>query len=632
MSRRQSAFDDDDLDEGFDEDFNYGALGLKAGLEIHQQLNSKQKLFCNCPTVLRDVTESNYSFTRYLRATRSELGEIDRAALEEMMHVRKFTYLGYDTTCLAENDEEPPTPLNPEALEIALIIAKMFQMNVIPQVHTMRKLVIDGSGTSGFQRTALIAVDGQLSGGAVIETICLEEDACQRTSDASVFSLDRLGIPLIELATAPCIRTPEEAYQVAAEIGMCLRSTGRVKRGLGTIRQDVNVSITKGARVEIKGVQELALLSEVVRREVMRQVYLLEIRDELRDRGAEVSDKEPVDVTDMFTGSSSKVLKKAEAVFALRLSGFGGLVGREIQPGRRLGSEMSDYAKKCGVGGLYHTDELPAYGVTAEEVSALFTAMDADPDDDCIVLVADTKEKCVCAMKQIRLRADLALKGIPEETRKFVDGGSSAYMRPLPGAARMYPETDVLPVDVSVDYVSSLPLPELLSDKTARYQKEFGFDAQVSKKMADSAYSLLFEELVQSGVKPELVMRTLIGTLKEVERKGINTSRISDAYIRSLLLAVQEGTIAKEAIPELLENGVDKQPDDFGSVASVDADTLQKRAEEIVSERIAFVKERGMGAVAPLMGVIMKEMRGSVDGKRVNEAVSAAVKKVLEGE
>jgi glutamyl-tRNA(Gln) amidotransferase subunit E len=628
MSGRRSTRDAFDDEEGFDEDFNYGALGLKAGLEIHQQLNTKQKLFCNCPTVFRDVTESNYSFTRYLRATRSELGEIDRAALEEMKHVRKFTYLGYDTTCLAENDEAPPTPLNSEALEVALIIAKMFKMNVIPQVHTMRKIVIDGSGTGGFQRTALIAVDGQLSGGEIIETICLEEDACQRTPDDSVFSLDRLGIPLVEIATAPCIRTPEEAYLVAAEIGMCLRSTGRVKRGIGTIRQDVNVSITKGARVEMKGVQELALVSEVVRREVMRQVYLLEIRDELLDRGATVPEEEPVDVTDMFAGSSSKVLKKADAVLALRLRKFGGLVGREIQPGRRLGSEMSDYAKKCGVGGLFHTDELPAYGVTADEVSALFTRMNADPDD-CIVLVADTKERCICAMKQISQRAAFALKGIPEETRKFVDGGSSAYMRPLPGAARMYPETDVLPVDISDEYVSSLPLPELLSDKAQRYRNEFGLDVQLSKKMADSVYSSLFEDLVRY-VKPELVMRTLLGTLKEVERKGVNISRISDGYIRSLLLAVQEGTIAKEAIPELLEKGIDKQPGDFGLVVSVDADTLQKRAEEIVSERIAFVKERGLGSVAPLMGVIMKEMRGSVDGKCVNEAVSAAVKKALE--
>ena len=615
--------------DAVDEEFNYGALGLKAGLEIHQQLNSKHKLFCQCPTVFREASDSTYSCTRYLRATRSELGEVDQAALEEMMNVREFTYLGYDTTCLVENDEEPPTSLNPEALEIVLTIAKMFQMNIIPQVHTMRKLVIDGSNTSGFQRTALIAVFGQLSGGEIIETICLEEDACQRGQNGA-FSLDRLGIPLIEIATAPCIRTPEEAYHVAAEIGMCLRSTGRVKRGLGTIRQDVNVSIAKGARVEIKGVQELALLSEVVHREVMRQVYLLEIRDELRDRGAIVSDEDsPVDVTDLFLNSNSKVLKKADTILALRLREFGGLIGREIQPGRRLGSEMSDYAKKCGVGGLFHTDELPAYGVTETDVSALFSRMHADPTD-CIVLVADTKERCLCAMKQIALRARLALEGIPKETRKFLDGGSTAYMRPLPGAARMYPETDVLTVDISDEYVSSLPLPELLTDKAARYQKEYGFDDQVSRKLADSSYSLLFEELAQAGVKPELVMRTLIGTIKEVERKGVNIARISDDYIRSILHAVQEGTIAKEAILDLLEHGVDKQPGEFGTISSVDAQTLQKRAEEIVSERIAFVKERGMGSVAPLMGVIMKEMRGCVDGKRVNEAVRIAVEKALQ--
>jgi glutamyl-tRNA(Gln) amidotransferase subunit E len=551
---------------------------------------------------------------------------VDQAALEEMMNVRQFTYLAYDTTCLVENDEEPPAPLNSEALEIVFTIAKMFQMSLIPQVHTMRKLVIDGSNTSGFQRTALVAVDGQLSGEAGIETICLEEDACQRTPDGS-FSLDRLGIPLIEIATAPCIRTPQEAYEVAAEIGMCLRSTGRVKRGLGTIRQDINVSIAKGARVEIKGVQELALVSEVVHREVMRQVYLLEIRDELRDRGAKVLD-DPVEVTDLFANSQSKVLKKADTILALRLRRFGGLVGREIQPGRRLGSEMSDYAKKCGVGGLFHTDELPAYGVTAEEVLLLFDRLHADADD-CIVLVADKKDRCICAMSQIKMRAELALEGIPKETRKFLEGGSTAYMRPLPGAARMYPETDVLTVDVTPEHVASLPLPELLIDKTARYQKDYGFDAQISRKLADSTYSLLFEELVQEGIKPELIMRTVLGTLKEVERKGVNIEKISNEYIKSMLLAVHEGIIAKESIPDLLTQGTLKQPGDFGSVTTVDADFLQKRADEIVLERIEFVKQRGMGSVAPLMGVIMKEMRGSVDGKKINEAITVAVKKAL---
>ncbi|MGB9176923.1 MAG: Glu-tRNA(Gln) amidotransferase subunit GatE, partial [Methanoregula sp.] len=274
---------------------DYKALGLVAGIEIHQQLDTQEKLFCHCPTTVREIAEHDGEFARYLRATVSEMGEIDRAAMEEMKHDRKFQYYSYDTTCLVENDEEPPAPVNDEALSVCLTIGKMFDMMPVPQVHTMRKLVIDGSNTSGFQRTALIAFNGTLPDGGQIETICLEEEAAQRVS-GEVFSLDRLGIPLIEITTSPCMHTPEDVQNVAEYIGMVLRSTGKVKRGLGTIRQDVNISIADGARVEIKGVQELDLIAEVVRREVQRQQSLLTIRNELKLRGACVDARAGVDV------------------------------------------------------------------------------------------------------------------------------------------------------------------------------------------------------------------------------------------------------------------------------------------------------------------------------------------------
>ncbi|MDP3564993.1 MAG: Glu-tRNA(Gln) amidotransferase subunit GatE, partial [Methanoregula sp.] len=426
---------------------DYKMLGLVAGIEIHQQLDTKEKLFCHCPTLLREVDEHSGEFFRYLRATESEMGEIDRAAKEEMKRDRKFLYYTYDTTCLVENDEEPPAPLNDEALAVCLTIGKMFGMTPIPQIHVMRKLVIDGSNTSGFQRTALVAVKGELPNGGEIETICLEEEAAQRVKDDH-FSLDRLGIPLIEITTSPCMHTPDEVQKMAEYIGMVLRSTGKVKRGIGTIRQDVNISIASGARVEIKGVQELDLIAEVVKREVQRQQALLAIRDELRRRNASVAHAATQDVTCLFKDTKSTVLKKAKRISAITLKGFAGLVGRELQPGRRLGSEMSDYAKKCGVGGIFHTDELPAYGVTEEEVTMLRRHMHAE-EQDCVILVSGANEKqAACALNQVIIRAGMALSDnpVPEETRKMLEEGSSAYMRPLPGAARMYPETDVLPV------------------------------------------------------------------------------------------------------------------------------------------------------------------------------------------
>lgn len=617
---------------------DYKDLGLKAGIEIHQQLDTAEKLFCRCPTVLRDVADRTGEFYRYLRATESELGEIDRAAEEEMKLVRKFCYYTYDTVCLVDHDEEPPTPMNPEALDICLTIAKMLGMTPIEQVHTMRKLVVDGSNTSGFQRTALVALSGALPDGCRIETICLEEEAAQRV-EGETFSLDRLGIPLVEITTAPCMRTPEAVQEVAAYIGMVLRSTGRVKRGLGTIRQDINVSIAGGARVEIKGVQELDLIAEVVRREVDRQTNLLAIRDALRDRGARV-DRTVVDVTALFAGTKSAVLKKAKFILAIRLCGFAGLVGREIQPGRRLGSEMSDYAKKCGVGGIFHTDELPAYGVTAEEVARLREFVGAG-DDDCVAIVAASRERAGCAAEQVMIRADMALAGVPEETRKMLEEGSSAYMRPLPGAARMYPETDVFPIALSGALWEGIRVPELLTDRADRFVREFGLDGALARQVAFSERLPLFERAVAAGVRPTLAARTLLATCRELARGGVAIDRVSEDDILALLSAVEAGRAAKEAIPDLLAELARTAGESAGTpcervdaaiakmapaVSQADVESIVRR---IVAEREAFAREKGMGALGPLMGVVMQELRGSVDGKVVSETLRRELKRLL---
>jgi glutamyl-tRNA(Gln) amidotransferase subunit E len=609
---------------------DYEAIGLKSGIEIHQQLDTKEKLFCHCPTVLRDASERNGEFFRYLRATASEMGEIDRAAEEEMKVMRRFTYYAYDTTCLVENDEEPPAPLNAEALTLAATIGKMTGMSPIEQVHVMRKLVIDGSNTSGFQRTALVALNGRLPSGARIETICLEEEAAQRV-EGETFSLDRLGIPLVEITTAPDMRTPEEVKEVAEYIGMILRSTGRVKRGLGTIRQDINISIREGARVEIKGVQDLDLIDEVVRREVVRQQSLIAIRDELLARGASV-DTEPVDVTAVFSTTTSKVLKKAKYIFAVCLRGFDGLVGREIQPGRRLGSELADYAKKCGVGGIFHTDELPAYGVTAEEVAMLRGAAGAEPGD-CVVLVAAPRDRALCAVSQVIRRAGMALAGVPEETRKMLEEGSTAYMRPLPGAARMYPETDVLPVCITEDFWNALVVPELLIAKAGRFADEFGLDPALARQAAYSERLALFETAVSDGIKPTIAARTLLGTLRELKRDGVAVDLLSDADLLAVLHKVEDGEVAKEAIPELLAaiTGGATVNDAIAQVAPpISKEELRALIRSILEDRSEFVKERGMGALGPVMGVVMKEVRGRVDGKVIADLLKSEIGKMLE--
>ncbi len=625
--------------------YDYKQLGLMSGLEIHQQLDTKEKLFCGCPTTLRDAEDSNFEFFRYLRPTRSEMGEVDRAAAEEAMLTKKFVYKAYDTTCLVENDEEPPRELNPEALDLTLQIAKLMNMDPFDEVFTMRKIVIDGSNTSGFQRTALVSTNGYIEttqGKVGVGVLCLEEDAAQRVEDkvdSVIYSLDRQGIPLVEIGTDPDIVSPAHAREVAETIGMLLRSTGRVKRGLGTIRQDVNISIARGARVEIKGVQALDLIETIVEQEVERQVNLLDIMEKLQSGNASVPG-DIVNVTHLFTQTQSKVIKKAlkrGVVLALDLPGFAGQVGREIQPGRRLGTEFSDYAKKSGVGGIFHTDELPAYGITEQEVDTVREAVGAR-DGDCVILVADLEDRAHGALQMVIERARLALEGIPEETRRGLPDGNSAYMRPLPGAARMYPETDVSPVVVTRDMLDSIELPELLPERKARYMEELGLNEELAGIVA-SKHLELFDRIIMEvpGIDPTLVASTLVNTLTKLRRESglthdFDIDKVEPHHYVEVFKLFISGGAAKEVIPDLLI-GIAQHPKmDVEDIAK-NMGLGQKRIEDIeltveniIDQRIDFVKERGLGAVGPLMGEVMKEFRGSVDGK----VLSALLKEKIE--
>src|SRR3989475_993608 len=282
---------------------DYRALGLKVGLEIHQQL-ATHKLFCEDASVLVDDL-GGQRFRRRLRPTPSEMGEIDAAAIEEAKRQLTFVYEATPNSCLVEADEEPPHPPNPEALDIALEIALLLDATCASEVDFMRKIVIDGSNTAGFQRSALVALDGHLetNGKRIgVPTILLEEDAARKLCEAEgevVYRLDRLGIPLVEIATSPDIQTPEEAREVALAFGSLLRATRKVMRGIGTIREDLNVSIKGGLRIEIKGVQEVRLISTFVEREVERQRMLLEVAAGLRKRGGRSS---PTGVQDLSAG------------------------------------------------------------------------------------------------------------------------------------------------------------------------------------------------------------------------------------------------------------------------------------------------------------------------------------------
>src|SRR6058998_1563083 len=534
---------------------DYRALGLKVGLEIHQQL-ATHKLFCEDTSGLVDVP-GGQRFRRRLRPTQSELGEVDAAAIEEAKRRLTFVYETTPNACLVEADEEPPHPPNPEALDIALEIALLLNARPVSEVDFMRKIVIDGSNTSGFQRSALVALDGWLetNGKRIgVPTILLEEDAARKLGEAGdevVYRLDRLGIPLVELATTPNIETPDEARDVALTFGSLLRATRKVKRGIGTIREDLNVSIEGGARIEIKGVQELRMIATFVEREVERQVMLLAVAADLKKRNTRSVPTDVGNVTAVFRETESKVvrtaLKKGGVVLGWALPGFAGLLKG------KLGPELAAHARIAGVSGIFHSDELPGYGITQSELDAVRNGLGIGASDAC-VLVAEEEAKARRAIDEMGPRAIAALSGVPPETREPRPDGTTVYSRPLPGKARMYPETDVPPIRVAADRLRKIRehLPEKPEVTIARLAREFGIHEQQSRQLVQEGSHHAFETIAREFGEPTLVASVLLYSFGELRREGFDVDGIPVDHLRELFSLLKAGRFAKEAVPEIV--------------------------------------------------------------------------------
>ncbi len=624
-------------------EFDYKELGLKVGLEIHRQLDTK-KLFSPVPSDLHE--DVDFRFQRRLRPTMSELGEIDPAALEEFKKGRTFVYEGnHRFTDLVYMDEEPPHKPDEEALRISLQIAYLLNAIPVDEVHFMRKIVIDGSNVSGFQRTAIIAMNGRVDtpwGSVGIPTICLEEDACrivEREDGKVIYRLDRLGIPLVEIATTPDIHHPEQAKVVAKYIGDALRATRKVKRGLGTIRQDLNISIRGGARIEIKGVQELDMIPLIIEREVERQMNLLKIRDELRKREVKQEDiKEAFyDVTEIFKNTDSKIIaraiKKGGKVLAVKLPGFRGLIGREIQPGRRLGTEMADRARKY-VRGIFHIDELPNYGISGSEVNEVVERLGLG-ENDAFVLVAAEEETARKALREVVKRAREAIEGVPEETRRALPDGNTQYMRPLPGKARMYPETDIPPILIADRMKGEIlaNLPELPQERVERYIREYRIDRSLAETLVNDERDELFEELVKKGVKPSLAASILVVVLKGLKKEA-PIENITDEHIREAFELYLGGKIAKEAFEEIFKelaenpNKTAKQVAEEKGLTLLSEEEVERIIEEVVRANIEVIRAKGMGAMGMIMGRAMAKLRGRADGKLVSSLVRKKIQEL----
>ncbi len=615
---------------------------MMCGIEIHQQLGTK-KLFCDCESHL---CEDGYgAIYRRLRPTTSEMGEVDRAALAQFQRHMGYRYqCCQGTSCLVELDEEPPHDVNADALQISLTFSEMLHANVIDEIHFMRKIVVDGSNTSGFQRTALIATDGYIEVGdrkISILSVCLEEDAARKVEtkgDEILYRLDRLGIPLIEVATGPDMRTPEEVMEVAYRLGTLLRATRRVKRGIGTIRQDLNISIPGGARIELKGVGDLKLIPEYVRNEVARQRMLIRIKGILNERGVVPVPFEPEDVTDVFAGCESKVIKGAlddkGRVIAVRLPGFAGVMNGDNKT-LRLGSEMAQRARTRGVKGIFHSDELPNYGIEQSTVDALRERLGMTGQHDAFVICAAREKKAVDALEVAVARANEALDGVPEETRDPLPDGTTKYSRPLPGAARMYPETDVPPTLITEERMASVRdnMPEFPEQIEKRLVEQYGINAQQARQIVRQSNDELFSKIAEDRSMAPVAATMFLNTYTEMEHDGIDTGALTDDMIIGVFGMLKEGRFAKEALPALLrEMAVGTSAEDAIKklgLEAMDSDEAASVIEKIVNERADFVREKGMGAIGGLMGPVMGALRGKVDGKQANELLVKAIQKLL---
>jgi glutamyl-tRNA(Gln) amidotransferase subunit E len=604
---------------------DYKKIGLKCGIEIHQQLDGS-KLFCRCPTNITDGHE--FSLIRRLRSVSGELGKRDIATIKEAAKGKYYEYSGSeDNSCLVDFDESPPLPLSSDALYTALQMSKLLSTTVVDAVQVMRKLVIDGSNTAGFQRTALIGMDGVLDsslGKVRIPTVIVEEDSAQKRGQSAEhveYNLDRLGIPLIEIATHPDIKTPAHCKEVAQKLGMLLRSTGRVKRGLGTIRQDVNVSIKGGTRVEIKGAQDLKLVPTLVNQEILRQQSLIKLKAEFKVR--KVSTKPVQDLTPLLKSCESKVIRSAVdtggVVLAIKVSGASGLLGMPIQEGRRLGTELSNYAKvQAGIKGLFHSDELPKYGITQDDVNRIIKKLGCKKND-AFILIAESTHRATMAMDAVVSRLEKVTKGVLPEVRNARADGTSEYLRPLPGPARMYPETDIETIVIDKKMLKDIKLPELIDDRAVRYEK-LGLGKDLAALAAKSARSPFFDTAVKSfsQLKPSYIAEILLTSAKTLKAKGIEITPNTEDFM-TLFDALAHSKISKESVLKILS---EQKP-----IKSIIAQYYMLSDAAIEKKVKELMKKYGDLPFNALIGKIMNDLRGQAPGKKVMDILKSMVKK-----
>jgi len=618
-------------------DSDYAELGLKSGLEIHQQLTTKKKLFCRCPA---EHFSKNYDaeILRHMRPTLSEFGEYDGTALMEFKTRKEIIYqLNKDTVCTYEMDDAPPFELNQHALDIALEITLLLNCNIVSELHIARKQYLDGSIPTGFQRTTILGIDGWIpykDRKIGIIQLGLEEDACREVSDERhirTYKTDRLSIPLIEVVTFPHMHTPHEVADVAQLIRQLTRSTGKVNRGIGAARQDVNISIEGGTRVEIKGVPRIPLIPRLVHNEAGRQKALLEIRDKLKQRGLTLNNFKPefFDVTDILKDTSylpiKNVASKNFKIKCVKLPFFKGILSYTTQPGTNFAKEISDRVRVIAcldiIPNIIHSD-------TADETISStnwmkIKKMSGFESEDALVIVWGNPHDVETAAQEIVIRAREAMIGVPGETRQSLPDGTTGFERILPGPDRMYPDTDLPPIAISEDRIQRIQsnLPPLPWTRREKYQQLGLPDFMIDQLLLSEKIDIYDQLIAELKIEPILAAVFLTQNLKHYKRKGLPIDKLNLNSIMTVFRAYKNKKIVREAIPIIVENWLNLNTHPIEQAIAQYSITTEENVlltiKEIINKNESVKIHDHTKKVSYLIGKVMKKFKGRIDGKVV---------------
>lgn len=586
---------------------DYDRIGFKSGLEVHQQLFTKEKLFCHCPAgKFSKFDNYDAEVIRHMRPTLSELGEYDGTALMEFKTRKNIVYhIKNETTCTYEVDDTPPFPLNREALGQAIEISLLSKMNIVGEVHITRKQYLDGSIPTGFQRTAIIGVEGEIplkNKKVRLIQLSLEEDSCREVSDIGhtrIYQTDRLGMPLIETVTYPDCLNPDEVKEACNYIRFLNRSTEKVRTGIGAGREDVNVSCKGGTRVEIKGVAHTKWIPELTHNECFRQWALLQIRDILVNRLGDGSNWKTTHAELDFYSFNfpTEEIKAAKEnnwkIIIVNLPGFRGIMSHFTQPGKMFANEISERLKVVACleqPNMSHSEEFEPK-ISSDDYLKIYSTLNSS-DDDAQVIFWGPADDVKTALETIEERCLMAFKGVPNETRKSFENGTTIFERVLPGADRMYPDTDSKPIPLENSYIDDLGK-NLPSEVIERYHQLVAWNIPEDTHtyiFKNNLFPLIEKIINDLDVKPAYIGTFLGHTLKFIEGHYQPVAEFRYSQVYDLFKFLKENKLDLELARKMMPVLYEHAKMDFDSIlTSIKFKRVSK--EEILSH-IPFLKEK----------------------------------------